>query len=262
MKTINMSINKHSFIKEDKKRNQLAQDGKIDDLKKTYQEKVGKNPNTQIFWDTKIKKNMIDNHFDKMTKDRIKTAVKFVKKRNTKILDIGLGYGYFEKLFQRQNKNHKLSGIDLSKESIINIKKEVKGSFKEGSVLKIPFRENSFEVVVALEIIEHLKASEVFKAYSEIKRVLAPGGQLIISVPVNETFYTKPQSTIKNPNLHMRAYTPELIKAELELAGFNVNKIKSLYAFSNNYHLKKIIRLLIPQRWKPNVVIISSYQVK
>jgi SAM-dependent methyltransferase len=50
-----------------------------------------------------------------------------------------------------------------------------------GDALALPFRDRSFDVVVASEIFEHLHEDEA--ALAEVARVLVPGGVLALSVP-------------------------------------------------------------------------------
>ncbi len=50
-----------------------------------------------------------------------------------------------------------------------------------GSVYKIPFEDNSFEIVLCMVVMEHLEDPKV--AIAEIYRVLKPGGKILVSVP-------------------------------------------------------------------------------
>jgi SAM-dependent methyltransferase len=50
-------------------------------------------------------------------------------------------------------------------------------------ITDLPFKSRSFDLAVALEVLEHLKADERTRAIAEIQRVLRPGGLLLISVP-------------------------------------------------------------------------------
>ncbi len=50
-----------------------------------------------------------------------------------------------------------------------------------GSVMRMPFPDNSFECVLCFETLEHVE--DPFKALAEIHRVLKPGGQFIGSAP-------------------------------------------------------------------------------
>jgi len=55
--------------------------------------------------------------------------------------------------------------------------------FKKGDSCNLPFDDNSFDVVVSLETLEHV--SDLDNTLDEIKRVLKPGGFLILSTPNN-----------------------------------------------------------------------------
>jgi len=247
-----MSIKKINYFKIDKKRNLLALQNKTVELKESYKTAKIENPNTSAFWNQHIDRASSFNFLDGMTKDRIKTAAKFVRRKSRKFLDIGLGYGFFEKEMKKKKRDIKFYGIDISKNAINTIKKSVKGIFKEGSILKIPFNKKSFDTVVALEVLEHIMANETFSAYKEIIRVLKKDGQFIASVPIYETY--TPES---NPNRHLRSYTPKLFIEELKLAGFKIVKIKKLYAFSKFYNLKNFLKIILRKRWKPNIIIVD-----
>ena len=47
---------------------------------------------------------------------------------------------------------------------------------------KIPFKENSFDLVIYAEVIEHLRKNH-FNSLREIKRILKPNGKIIFSTP-------------------------------------------------------------------------------
>lgn len=101
------------------------------------------------------------------------------KIRQTKypILEVGCGLGYFLEGI----KNVLAVGIDISfdalKESAIVRRK----SLINGSAELLPFRSEVFEVVVAFDVIEHLRNPERFA--SEAFRILRWNGVLIISTP-------------------------------------------------------------------------------
>jgi len=250
-----MSINKKklNIFEEDKIRSILIKTNKIKELRGSYIKRKVRNLNTSNFWDKHINKSSDFKKQDKMTKDRIRSAVKFTNIESGKLLDIGLGCGFFEKIIKKEKPKINLYGIDISKSAIKKIKQNSIGVFKIGSVLEIPFKQNFFDVVIALEVLEHIPATEIFSVYKEIKRVLKKKGKLILSIPVYENCSIK-----KNPSRHMRAYTPEIIITELTLAGFKINKIKTFCAFAKYYYLKKVIRLFLPKKWKQNIVLIRT----
>lgn len=79
----------------------------------------------------------------------------------------------------------KIEGIEYSKEAISLGKKLFPNlTFKEGSAYKLPYKDNSFDLVVCTEVLEHLDAPS--KILKEILRVSKK--YLLISVP-NEPFF-------------------------------------------------------------------------
>lgn len=111
---------------------------------------------------------------------RYSIALDFVKGK--RVLDIASGEGYGSNLLAKVA--DQVVGVDISYEAIKYskekyIKKNLR--FVEGSVYKIPFDSNYFDVVVSFETLEHI--SDHNKMVSEIKRVLRPDGILIISTP-------------------------------------------------------------------------------
>ena len=97
------------------------------------------------------------------------------------ILDAGCGEGFTLRYLNINNAN----GVDISK-SAIKIAKSLnpKCKFKEGSIYKLPFEKNSFDLVMALEVLEHLEEPQ--KAIDEVKRVSKR--YCIFSVP-NEPWF-------------------------------------------------------------------------
>lgn len=106
-----------------------------------------------------------------------------------------------------------------------------KGVNKIGNAEKLPFKNESFDTVTMLEVIEHLKNPE--RALKEIHRVLKKGGQVIISTP-NVTLSWKIVWWIwshtfgrKWLNLHINEFNEEKI-IELFSKYFEIKSIKKI----------------------------------
>lgn len=83
-------------------------------------------------------------------------------------------------------------GIDFSEEMIKEASKKYPSkSFKLGDARNLPFKDNSFDNVVALRLILHLKDWK--KVLSEMRRVCKPGGRIIFDVRFKGLLSFKPK---------------------------------------------------------------------
>jgi len=107
-----------------------------------------------------------------------------------KALEIGFGTGLsFLNLAEKYQEIH---GIDLT----VNVneveevfeKHNIKTFLKNGDVLDMPYEAETFDTVLLISILEHLKPKKQRKAFSEIHRVLKPGGQVVYGVPIERPF--------------------------------------------------------------------------
>ena len=99
--------------------------------------------------------------------------------RGKSLLDIGCADGTTTRQIKKILPSTEVTGIDLYKKAIDHAKgKAGKIRFIHGDVHTLPFNSNSFEIVTAVETLEHLDNPN--KALAEIYRVLKPNGSLII----------------------------------------------------------------------------------
>jgi len=109
---------------------------------------------------------------------RYKNMVELVnneKVKGKKLLDIGCGDGVLSYLFAKEG--YEVSGIDYSDIAIEFAKEKTKNlniDFRQGSAYELPFEDNSFDIVVSSDVIEHLEDMPLY--LSEIKRVVKRGG--------------------------------------------------------------------------------------
>lgn len=101
---------------------------------------------------------------------------KNVNGKSKDVLDVGAGHGAFAKKLHELGYN--VSACDLFPEIFYYDKIECK---KADLTQPLPYKDNSFDIVVAIEVMEHILDHEVF--FREANRVLRPGGKLFISTP-------------------------------------------------------------------------------
>lgn len=89
------------------------------------------------------------------------------------ILDAGCGEGVLVEEFAA--KGFRIEGIDLNYESSI---------VRRGDILNMPFYEDGqFGVILLLDVFEHLAFADQPRVLQELRRVLRPGGVLLVSIP-------------------------------------------------------------------------------
>lgn len=115
-----------------------------------------------------------------------KTLFEVIKPlKPTSILDVGCGEGFTLQKLEEKKIGKRNEGVDYSKDAV-KIAKKIHPHLKisEGDVYKLKFEDNSFDMSLCTEVLEHL--DDPTKAISEIKRVTKK--YLVFSVP-NEPFF-------------------------------------------------------------------------
>mgnify|MGYP001585638460 FL=1 len=181
---------------------------------------------------------------------------------NNYVLDVGCNEGSLMSLYAHKNK---AVGLELSKESAVKAKK--KGfDVKVGSVYKIPFKENIFDVVHMSEIIEHVLDTD--KAISEVYRVLKKNGKLIITTPNCASFrdrilvLTGHLQGYMQHTEHVRFFNKEKLTRHLRKNKFKIEKVYGS-GFSIPYFSGKAVTFffldsLLPATLMQRLIIVAE----
>jgi hypothetical protein len=120
--------------------------------------------------------------------------------RGKRVLDIACGEGYGSKILAAEAIS--VIGVDLDDASVQHAAAtytDTKIRFLRGDIVAIPLGDSSVDVVVSFETLEHLTDHQ--SMMREIRRVLSPGGVLVVSSPDKREYSDLPN--YKNP-YHMR----------------------------------------------------------
>ena len=135
-----------------------------------------------------------------------------LNKTNPSILDVGCGTGANLKMLAAYGN---AEGVDISSQAVDFCRQRGLDSVKLGAIEHLPYDDSSFDVVTALDVIEHLDGDVA--GLREIRRVLRPDGRVLLFVPAF-MFLWGVQDDVSN---HRRRYTlPSLLKA-VDAAGFS-----------------------------------------
>ena len=107
--------------------------------------------------------------------------------------------------------------VDISLPALRPLRAEG-GRATAGLVTALPFADGSFDVVGALDIVEHVADDEA--ALAELSRVAAPGAVLLLSVPLHQAAWTAFDDAVG----HHRRYEPVALLALLARHGFAVER--------------------------------------
>lgn len=142
-----------------------------------------------------------------------------------RVLDAGCGRG--EMLLRCASRGASVAGIDYS-EAAVELTREtltgVEGAeVRSGDVTALPWPDESFDRVLLGDVVEHLDPGQVESALAEGRRVLRPGGTLIVHTA---------------PNRWFTRYGWPLVRAGLRLTGRSesAERVGAWIEDSHNYH--------------------------
>jgi ubiquinone/menaquinone biosynthesis C-methylase UbiE len=87
------------------------------------------------------------------------------------ILDIGCAKGFMLVDFKKVLPGITISGLDISKYAISSAHPDVKNYVIEGSAIKLPYEDKTFDLVISINTLHNLKRNEIKKSLEEINRV-------------------------------------------------------------------------------------------
>jgi SAM-dependent methyltransferase len=155
------------------------------------------------------------------------------------ILDAGCGSG---RNMVELAHHGSVTGIELSDTSVELARERDVGEVLAGSVMDMPFDDESFDLAVSLDVIEHLE--DDVGALLELRRVTKQGGALLVTVPAYQWLWSGHDEI----NHHHRRYNRRTLLAAAEKAGWHLESS----AHFNSLLLPVAILLRALERFKPS----------
>jgi ubiquinone/menaquinone biosynthesis C-methylase UbiE len=133
-------------------------------------------------------------------------------------LDLGIGDGRLATELHAT----KLTGADVSQVALDRARKRLPDA---DLVLvqpdePLPFEDNAFDLITCVETIEHIR--DVQLAFSEMRRVLRPGGRLALTTPAAARWRVLVIGLEHPFSPHIRAFTKRSLRTVLESMGFQI----------------------------------------
>lgn len=238
---------------------------------------------------------MIDN-YAKLHHIRYNKTIEFIDGDCGRILDIGGYPGIFGNLLSNKFVNSNIYVCDVNINTVIKDNCTTLDMISIGNLenSKLPFKNDTFDMISCLEVIEHLYNAD--NILSEINRILKPNGILLLSTPNLVSWSNRllillghypismsisilcEQLGKRDINIisrkkdiiqakfdyHVKAYTYSSLETLLKIHSFSVSKKKFIYGLESSNmiydNLNKIIERFIPSL--SQVILIEARAIK
>jgi ubiquinone/menaquinone biosynthesis C-methylase UbiE len=100
---------------------------------------------------------------------------------------------------------------------------------------RLPYEDSSFDFVTTIEVIEHLHPYDAMKIATEVRRVLKPGGEWIVTTPNYKSLWPLIEvglnavSPVRYEEQHISKFVPNSLTKFVEAAGFDVVNAESIF---------------------------------
>lgn len=153
--------------------------------------------------------------------------------RPLRVLDAGCGTGKVLDLLG----DAAVTGLDLSATGLALARRRGPFALVRASVAALPFGEASFDVVVSLDVLANLPPEAVPGALADCRRVLAPGGRLLLNLVAFQSLYSEHDRAVGV----VRRYRTGQVARLLAEAGFEVELLT--YANTLLFPAAALVRL-------------------
>ena len=179
-------------------------------------------------YDKGLKKNIFQKYWHNR---RFNEVLKVIKLVEGPVLDVGCHGGTFTKVILSKIGSKDIYGVDVSHSAIEYAGKKIPfGKFTVSDVARLPFKNNFFNAVICLEVLEHVDNPS--QALSEIYRVLKKGGYTVILVPTDNKLFRIVWSlwTLYYPvwkHAHVQSFRNNTLESLLKKVGFKIDRVKT-----------------------------------
>lgn len=174
----------------------------------------------------------------------------YLKSPNPVIMEIGCSSGYLLRDLVASFPNAVILGADVVKDPLYRLASYLPGvPLMRFDLLKCPLPEGVVDILIMLNVLEHIE--DDIKALQNAKKLLKPGGYLIIEVPAGPQLYDSYDAELQ----HFRRYSALDLHKKLRQAGFTLKQSSHLgFILFPAFALVKLLNKILSFRAKKPVV--------
>jgi ubiquinone/menaquinone biosynthesis C-methylase UbiE len=114
-------------------------------------------------------------------------VLKWISDQASSVLDVGCGAGVLAEALDTTSKRT-VTGIDIAPEAAkAYLQPSSRVRIVKGDITKLPFEDDSFDCIVAMDVLEHF--DELERPLFELSRVVSSEGQLLVTGPTENWMY-------------------------------------------------------------------------
>lgn len=169
--------------------------------------------------------------------------------KRLRVLDVGCGDGInlfgLERIFLDREREAVLFGLDYN---ALRLKRAAKihgvAALVEGSVVRLPFVDGCFDVILCSHVMEHVR--DDIKGFAELARVVRPGGLVIVGVPNEGCLVARLRNNIIQPSIarttdHVHFYVRHALSERLVRVGLEVKVLITESFFMPHLRLNTLL---------------------
>lgn len=141
----------------------------------------------------------------------------YIEGTKLKILDAGCGTGKMLETCKGQD----AYGIDYSQEALKYCKQRNLTNILRGSISCLPYKSNSFDTIISLDVLYHKAVEDDVEALKELYRVMNKDGMILLNLATYDFLKSRHDEAV---HTHRR-YTKKTLKEKMEKAGFEIDRI-------------------------------------
>jgi len=140
------------------------------------------------------------------------------RRRAPRLLDAGCGTGM--NLSALAGRGWEVFGVDASPRALAFAKRRGAFPLRRARIQSLPFPDASFDLVYSMDVVYMLDRPELEAALAELRRVLRPGGRLLLHCATLQWLYSTHDEAVKTAERYAKGY----LRQRLAAHGFEVER--------------------------------------